>query len=230
MSMNDPWILYSGTRDRLIDIVRALSQEEAVLRVPLTPDWTITDVVAHLCGLNADIAAGRRERLGSDERTARQVVARAGHSLEQICGEWLAHGTAMEQAMEEETFLGLRLAADLVVHLQDIQHALDLQIDRDDDATISAAHTYASIIPDRLVEHGHRGLVVELDDGSRFEAAGGSEGPTLLLRATAYDFLRSVTGRRSRVEVQALDWTGDPTLLLDDLSPYGPLRTVDAGI
>ena len=78
--------------------------------------------------------------------------------------------------------------------------------------------------------------MIELSDGSRFEprepdGRTGSAGPvTLVLRATPYDFLRSVTGRRSEREVRALDWSGDPSPILDQLSPYGRLRTADAGV
>ena len=40
----------------------------------------------------------------------------------------------------------------------------------------------------------------------------------------------SVTGRRSQREVRALDWSGDPSPLLLQFSPYGPLRGTDAGV
>lgn len=223
---NDPWTLYSALRDRLITLVRPLSTDQAGQTVPLTPGWTIAEVVAHVCGLNADIAAGLREGLGTDERTAYQVATRAGRSLDLVCDEWLGHAEAMRQAIDDDDFLGLRLAADLVVHLHDVLHALDQPISRDDQATISGARTYATRTPDRISEMAGVGLAIELG-GSRFEP---SDRPsTVTLRATPYDFLRSVTGRRSRREVLALEWTGDPTPVLDHLCPYGPLRSTDAG-
>jgi hypothetical protein len=52
----------------------------------------------------------------------------------------------------------------------------------------------------------------------------------ITLRATAYDFLRSVSGRRSRRQVETLDWSADPGPLLDTFSPYGPLRSADAPV
>ena len=228
--VTDPWTLYTATRDRLVGLLRSLEPDEAARRVPLTPGWTVTEVVSHLCGLNADIAAGRREQLGTPERTAHQVAVRAGRNIDEVCREWLGHAEAMRKAMEEDAFLGQRLAADLVVHSQDIHHALGVPIDRDDDATISAAHAYGRVVIERMADPGRIGFAIELSDGTRFATTTGVDQPPLVLRATPYDFLRSVTGRRSRRQVEALDWSGDPSEVLDDLSPYGPLRTSDADI
>jgi uncharacterized protein (TIGR03083 family) len=227
---SDPWTLYSTTRDRFIALVRPLTEEQAGQTVPLTPGWTIAEVVAHVCGLNADVAAGMREGLGTDERTAHQVATRAGRSVAELCDEWLGHAEAMRRAIDEDGFFGRRLSADLVVHLHDVLHALGAPIDRDDEATVSGGRTYAARIPDRLVADAGVALTIELSDGSRFEPTGPAVSglPAVVLRATPYDFLRSVTGRRSRRQVEALDWTGDPTPVLDCFCPYGPLPSTDA--
>ena len=228
----DPWALYSGTRDRMIAIARALAPEEAERAVPLTPGWTIAEVVAHVCGLNADLAAGMREGLGTDERTAHQVATRSGSSVDEVCDEWLGHAGTVREVIDDDGFLGLRLAADLVVHLHDVQHALGLPIEPDDEATNRGGRTYAARTPDRLVDPAGVRLAIELADGSRFGPSPGSDPglPSLTLRSTPYDFLRSVTGRRSRRQVGALDWSGDPGAVLDHFCPYGPLRSTDAGI
>ena len=136
MSSNDAWLLYADTRDRLIALVRPLDEAEADTVVPITPGWSIAAVVAHVCGLNADIAAGMRERLGTDERTTHQVASRAGRTIADLCDEWLLHGPAMQAAIDESEFLGRRLTADLVVHLHDLQHALGEQLDITDEATM----------------------------------------------------------------------------------------------
>lgn len=228
----DAWTLYASTRDRVIALVQPLTDDEVEAIVPLTPDWSIRSVVAHVCGLNADIAAGMREGLGSDERTTHQVETRRDRSIGEVCEEWLVHGQAMRDAIDDNEFLGRRLTADLVVHLHDLQHALGQPIDPDDEATISGGRAYAARTPDRLAELTSVGVAIELSDGSRFEPAdqAATVPVAVVLRASPYDFLRSVTGRRSRREVEALDWSGDPSTILDQLSPYGPLRSTDAGI
>lgn len=242
----DPWTLYSRTRDRMIALVRPLTADQAGQFVPMTPGWTITEVVAHVCGLNADVASGMREGMGSDERTKYQVDSRAGANLETLCDEWLWHADAMRAAIDEDGFFGFRLSADLVVHLHDVQHALGQPIDSGDEATVSGGRTYATRTPDRMAELAAVDLSIELSEGSRFEPSegAGSGLPKLVLRTTPYDFLRSVTGRRSRAAVRALNWSrnqpgnqpgeavlsGELSRVLDHLSPYGPLRETDANV
>lgn len=228
----EPWPLYAETRDRLIIIVRSLTDEQASETVPLTPGWTIAEVVAHVCGLNADVIDGAREGLGTDERTENQVRTRAGLSIAEVCEEWLGHSAAIQAIIDANGMLGLRLAADLAVHLQDVQHALGLPIDPDDAASISGGRIYAARICDRLLELTGTAVTIELTDGSTFAPTEEQlpDTPSLLLRASPYDVLRSVTGRRSRAEVERLDWSDDPGKILDHLSPYGPLRTTDAEI
>ena len=227
----DPMTLYATTRDRFIALVRPLGPDQAGRTVPMTPGWSVVDVLAHLCGLNADVASGLREGLGTDERTAHQVAVRAGRSVAEICDEWLGLGEAMAAAAAVDGFFGRRLSADLVVHLHDVQHALGVPIDRTDEAAVSGGRTYAARIPDLVMAATGVGLVVELGEGHRFGPAEAADGlPTVTLETTPYDFLRSVTGRRSRAQVAALDWHGDPTPILDHLCPYGPLRSTDAEI
>ena len=235
--VSDPWTLYSNTRDRFIALVRPLDLTAAEQVVPLTPGWTIRDVLAHLVGLNADVADGMREGMGTDERTAHQVASRSERTVVQLCEEWLGLARPMEAAVAEDGFFGRRLSADLVVHLHDVQHALGVAIDRTDEATVSGGHTYAIRIPGLVEAATGVRLMIDLGDGARFEpdatepgASAGGSARSLTLRATPYDVLRSVTGRRSRAQVRDLDWDGNPEPVLDHLCPYGPLRSEPAAI
>jgi len=130
--MTEPWVLYPELREQLITLVLSLDADDRARTVPLTPGWTIEQVVAHLCGLNADVIAGVVEGLGTDERTSAQVSSRAGRSLEEVCEEWRGHDKAMQAVTAEVPLLEQRLAADLVIHLQDVQHALGLAVDETD--------------------------------------------------------------------------------------------------
>lgn len=226
----DPWSLYSSLRDETIALIRPLDVETLNQAVPLTPGWSNRQVVAHLCGLAADVISGVREGLGTDERTDRQVAERADRSVHEVCDEWLSHGAELGMVIDGEPVMGLRLSADLVVHLHDMQHGLGTAVDRDSNGSVSGGRTYASRSPDRIADVANIALTIELSDGSSFEPTVDVRGlSSLKLRATPYDFLRSVTGRRSRSEVRALDWSDDPGSLLDVFSPYGSLRSEDAG-
>jgi hypothetical protein len=226
--MNEAWLVYPELRDRVIALARSLGPEALARTVPLTDEWTVADVIAHVCGLNADVVAGGREGLGSDERTAAQVSSRAGMTIAEVCDEWLGYDRAMQLILAEIPLMEERLAADLVIHLHDVQHALGLPIDEADAATISAAHVYAMRSPDRWAGSADVDVVVELTDGYR---AGVDDGNAdITLRASPYDFLRSVAGRRSRSQVEALDWSGDAGAVLDNFSPYAELGDVDAAV
>ncbi len=224
--MTRPWVLYPELRDQVITLVSSLDAEELVRPVPSTAEWTVTQVVAHVCGLNSDIVGGAREDLGADERTALQVSRRAMMTVGEICDEWRNHDAAMRAIAAEVPLLQERLAADLVIHLHDLQHALDHPIDRGDAATISASHVYAMRSPERWFATAGVPVRVELTDG--FVA--GSEGGDVTLRATPYDFLRSISGRRSRKQVEALDWSAVVSEVIDNFSPYAELGSDDAAI
>jgi hypothetical protein len=231
------WPLYADTRDRFIALVRALDGSQVDAAVPITPAWTIRQVTAHVCGLNADLAAGLREGLGTDQRTALQVETRDGKTIEQVCHEWLDYGATVEAIFADNDFLGHRLHADLVIHLHDVQHALGIPIDTADQATVDAGQTYATHTVDRWLDQAGIDTTIEFMDGGRFvpsshDSTNDDASPMdrITLRATAYDFLRSVSGRRSRRQVETLDWSADPGPLLDTFSPYGPLRSADAPV
>lgn len=224
------WDLYRNTRDRFVDLARSLDADQAATTIPITPGWTVAEALAHVCGLNADVAAGMREGLGTDERTAHQVNTRAGMTVAEICDEWLGHAAGMITAINEDPMYGRRLGADLVVHLHDVQHALGFGIDTGDEATISGGRTYGSRIVDVYADAANVNLDLDLGEHGRFQpSAPAADAINLRLQTTPYDFLRSVTGRRSAAEIRALNWSGDPEPLLAGFSPYGPLRTEDAG-
>ncbi|MCP5025225.1 MAG: hypothetical protein GY929_02975 [Actinomycetia bacterium] len=210
--------MYFSTRDRFIDLLRSLDGDQALMPVPCSPAWTVTGVASHVGGMTAEIASGRLTGLGTDERTAHQVAARADNTLGEICDEWLGHEAPVRVAIDADPWFGARLAADLIVHLHDVQHALGLPIDGDDEATLRAAETYRTILDQRARD------ILDLEVAVEFSGDEAAPGADLILRASAYDFLRSITGRRGRAQVEALEWSGDPSQLLDGAwSPYGDL-------
>lgn len=226
--MTDTWVLYPELRNRVIALVRSLNDEELNRTVPLTAEWTVAEVVAHVSGLNADVVAGAREGLGTDERTAAQVSSRASMTPVEVCDEWLGYDQVLRATTAEIPLMEQRLAADLVIHLHDMQHALGHPIEEGDAATISAAHVYAMRSPERWAGLSGINVAIELNDGYWAGPDDGSADVTL--RATPYDFLRSVAGRRSRRQVEALGWSTSAAAVLDHFSPYGELGTVDASV
>ncbi len=225
---NETWIHYAALRDHLIEMIGELNDSQLATAVPMCPEWTVKDVVAHVCGLNNDLASGITEGLGSDERTSHHVALRSAKTLDEVCAEWQEYDAAMSAISEETPLWATRLAADLTVHLHDVQHALGLPIDQNDRFTIDAARQYASVFQNRVGEILGLGVAIELSEGSHNAANPELPDSGVALRASPFDFLRSFTGRRSRRQVDSLDWTGDPTRILDEAwSPYGPFQPND---
>ena len=194
----------------------------------MCPAWTVAGVAAHVCGLNADLVSGMTEGLGADERTAHQVAIRSGATIDEVCEEWVGYERGMRAVGEQTPLWATRLVADLTVHLIDVQHALGLPIDRDDRFTVSAAHRYAEVFQGRVGEILGLGVSVELTDGFRLPPNAELPNSGVVLRAAPFDFLRSYTARRSRRQVEALGWQGDPSRILDEAwSPYGTFQPDD---
>ena len=217
--------IYARTRDDFIEQIRGLAPEQAATAVPLCPGWTVKDVVAHVCGIVADVLEGRLEGLGTDEWTARQVDTRAEMTAVEVCDEWASYGPGLDELLTANPAVGPRLIGDLIVHVHDAHAALELPVDTDSEATVVGAHRYVPDVQERVAERLGIALTVELSDGSTWPPPNPEATQQLSLRTTPYDFLRSVTARRNRAEVEALGWTGDPTSVLDRAwTSYGELR------
>lgn len=63
-------------------------------------------------------------------------------------------------------------------------------------------------------------LLGTVEDGEYLSGPG--DGAELRLRTMRFDALRWRTGRRSRAQLAAMDWSGDPTPVLDHMFLIGP--------
>jgi len=52
--------------------------------------------------------------------------------------------------------------------------------------------------------------------------SGPEDGAEIYLRTTRFEALRWRTGRRSRAQLAAMDWSADPAPVLDHLYMFGP--------
>jgi len=79
----------------------------------------------------------------------------------------------------------------------------------------------------RVAAGGGRAAAEPLPGAGRKEPlpGAGREEPVLGLRTTRFEAFRWRMGRRSRDQLAALDWSGDPAPVLDHLVVFGPART-----
>lgn len=212
--------VYAATRDQLIAQVTAVADVSSQ-PVASCPGWSVKDVVAHLSGLVADVLAQVQGPLGSDEATTRQVETRAAMSLAQVCDEWSGNADAVAPLLTETPLRGLGLTADLAVHVHDLAESIDGVDLPPAEATMLGCTRYVSLLQERAAEQLDIALTVTLDGQTTSAISGTSP---LTIAGSQTDFLRSVTGRRTRSQTEAaFVWQGDPTALLDSaFTQYGP--------
>lgn len=215
---------YAAVRGELIAALRSLDDATVSTIVPACPAWTVKDVVAHLSGLNAELLADVDGWLGSDEATTRQVGDRASLSLDQVIDEWQSMSAEITERFNINNERATALVADLVVHVYDLAEVLDQPTTAAAEATPEAAHRYIALLQERAAAELGVALTVELSDGTAWPPSGA--GLAMTVRTSPYSFLRGLTGRSSRADVEAFDWSSDPTELLDRAwSQYGPFRS-----
>lgn len=202
--------MYRAGRTSMIELGRSLTDEEAAMIVPACPEWTIKDVYAHQAGVVADALAGRLDGVATDPWTARQVEERKDRPLAEILDEW-------EQIVGPfESFLETGAAPPQVIidqwsHEQDVRAALDRPANRDDERARFCIEALAGM---RGESWAHAPVEVIGDSGKWLLGKGE---PQVSLRGSDYDLSRALLGRRSRAQVRAMDWTGDPEPILPHL-------------
>lgn len=211
---------YSATRRSVIDLVSGLSDGDAGKRVPSCPDWRVRDLVAHLTGIAVDATKGELEGVGSPEWTQRQVDERKSVPLDELLAEWEEAGRQIDGALEYFPKAAASLfVGDTVTHEHDLRLPLGRPGDRAAPAIELAADGYARWLGRRLTERELPSLLLRA--GGREWIAGKTEPEVTVEAPTVFDLLRALTGRRTRDEIAAFEWSADPEPYLDVFSMYG---------
>lgn len=216
--------MYAAVRDELIEALRSIDTVRASTIVPACPAWTVKDVAAHLCGLNEQILADTPGPLGSDEATARQVGDRAGATLDKVLDEWASMADDIAERFAANSDRATALLADLVVHVYDLEEILNQPTTVAAAATPISAHRYVALLQERVAAVTDTGLTIEFSDGMIWPTPAEASSQ-VTLRVSSHNFLRGVTGRLRRADVEAFDWSADPSAILDAAwNQYGPFR------
>jgi len=227
--------LYRDTRERLTSLVAGLDEQALATPVPACPGWQVQDVVAHLAAIVEDALAGRLTGPPSEEETAVQVARYKGRPMPQTLEGWTAGAPRFEEVIS--AFDIPPAVIDVASHEQDIRGALGRPGARDCPAIQQMAGWLLQglrvPVPVRVTVEDAEFLIgpAEAAGGGRAAAeplpgAGrGGEEPVLGLRTTRFEAFRWRMGRRSRDQLAALDWSGDPAPVLDHLVVFGPART-----
>jgi len=206
--------MYRETRERLTALVAGLDEAELGTPVPACPGWSVADVIGHLAAIPEDALAGRLTGRPSEEETAAQVARFRGKPMAQTLAGWTELAPRFEAVVA--AFKVWPAVIDVASHEQDIRGAVGQPGARDTEVIREmSGWLLAGLAPPvRLrvtVEQAH--IQVGPDDA-----------PVLGLTTTWYEAFRWRMGRRSRDQLAALDWSGDPAPVLDHLAVFGPAR------
>ena len=207
--------LYGDSRARLIGLVSGLDEPGLAAPVPACPRWRVRDVVAHLTAVGEDVLEGRLTGPPSEEQSAAQVARFEGRPLSEVLARW--DEVAPRFAAAIDGFEVWPAVLDVAAHEQDIRGALGAPGARDTEVVRLGSDR----LLDWLQPPVPLRVVVEdaaYDLGPEGEAA-------VVLRTDRFAAFRWRLGRRSRRQLAALDWSGDPAPVLDHLVVFGPAAT-----
>lgn len=210
--------VYADLRAEIIALARSLTADEAALKVPQSPAWSIRDVIAHVVGIVDDMLSDNLTGIGTDKWTDAHLAKREDDSLGDICDEWEALGPSFRALGEANPIIPMRAGADLTTHQHDIFQALGRQGERDTAAVRMALERYGPYFCERAELAGLP--TVRIEAGTQVWQSRDGE-PAAVLAGSAFEVLRALSGRRSPAQILAMNWVGDAVPYLDVVSPYG---------
>ena len=216
-------VAYRGCRERVVEVVTGLGDDELKQQVPSCPDWSVRDLTAHIVGVAADFSVGNLEQVGSSDWTSAQITARAGRSVSELIDEW----TKLAEQVEPTADLippgaAQMLVGDAVTHEHDMRGAVARVGARDSDAVGIGLDRYIRLFGKRVKDAELPSVVIRAG-GREWQA--GVKDPEAELSGDAFELLRALTGRRTIDEIAALEWSGDASLYTPLFSTYPPAST-----
>ena len=226
---------YDETRRSVTALVRDLDGASLATPVPATPNWSVRDAVAHLTGVAQDLVIGEGlEAYGAvldrsslpalDLRTSEQVGSRRAVPFDAVLEEWSSWAERLLPILRGEgeplavPFADRMIVTDVATHAQDVRGALGRPGDRESLGVGVAFASYAGGLHLRLAGSGLPALRIAY--GGKHRDLGDGE-PAATVRAERFELYRAMGGRRSRRQILAFDWTGEPEHYLPLIPAYG---------
>ena len=201
-------VSYIALRARVIDLLRSTPESSGNIVVPCTPEWTIQQLAAHLVGVPEDVLAGRMQGVASDAWTHAQVEMYGDLTLTELADLLESSAPKIDAIIHNfpQPIIS-QFVMDAVTHEQDMRSALGVPGGRDSKAVEVGVGFFLN-----LIEVSDPPLFTELTNTS----------------ASLWDVLRSLTGRRTVEQMNALGLDGEAIALHFPGSPFTlPTETVE---
>ncbi|GLW68362.1 hypothetical protein Kpho02_06610 [Kitasatospora phosalacinea] len=216
-TQHDPaeqYAAYRHCREAVTGLL-AVPPDPAALRVPACPEWTARDLVGHLVHICESFVALEDSQIDLDP-LADVPQAELLHRWEELDGPLRA---ALDRSPELRRRI---LLLDVFSHELDLRLALGLDVPAE-----PAAHPAFGGALDLsttgfgLAVHGGGLPALRIEvPGRSWEVGEGA--PAATLSGPAVDVFRSLTGRRTRAQIEGLEWTGEPAGKWAQAFSWGP--------
>jgi uncharacterized protein (TIGR03083 family) len=214
---------YRDVRLRVTDLLRDRPEVEVEQIAPATPEWRIRDVAAHMGGVCDDIANGNMAGVATSAWTKAQVDKRHDWELRRVLDDWEEHAGTVEPMLNDIGQPIGQMVFDAWTHEQDIRGAFGEAGGRDSAALEIAFGWWVEAARAQPLREGAPGALRLVTEQGTVEFGSGE--PAFELRTTRFEFLRTLTGRRSREQIRALDYDGPPLEdVLYDNDVFSPAR------
>jgi uncharacterized protein (TIGR03083 family) len=210
---------YRSCRERIVEIAADLDSDQLFLSVPACPDWTVTQLLAHLVGVAEDFAADNLEHAGSQEWTQAQVDRRSQLTRAEIVEEWESLSRDLEPSLDRiRPGIAAMVISDAVTHEHDLRGAVDRPGARNSEALLIALERSVKRFGKRIKDARLPSVIVRCEDKT-WQA--GVLTPAVELQGDRFELVRALNGRRTIKEIASLRWSGDARSYIE-LAPSNP--------
>jgi len=180
--------------------LRSTPESSGNIVVPCTPAWTVRQLAAHFAGVPEDILAGRMEGVASDAWTHAQVERYGRLTLAELADLCEASAPQIDAIIHNfpQPIIS-QFVMDAVTHEQDMRSALGVPGGRDSKAVDVGVGFFLNLI--------------EVSDPPLFNELTSTP-------ISQWDILRSLTGRRTVEQMNAVGLDGEAIALHFPGSPF----------
>jgi uncharacterized protein (TIGR03083 family) len=215
---------YRVLRTELTALAADLSPQDLATPVPALPGWTVHDTYAHLAGVCANLLDGDRGRPEDPDWTARQVAVRRTLPTTAVLAEWNRRAAQLEEFLADPAGRpAIYCVFDVFHHTHDIRGALRRPAGRTGDQAAFVAATMAKLNRKPWAAAVDRPTITLATAAGTWQLGDGE--PLATLTTSDFELSRILIGRRSRAQMLAAGWTGQPTAITAaaaHLPAFGP--------